>query len=132
MIMRLIRFFLWIGHSGTRAVIAEQFGLAMMPLCSVMRRALISGMTSGTFASMRKADELSTTTAPAFTAIGANFLETPPPAENKAMSTPSKDFSSTLRSAIVLPPNLIVLPAERALASGFSLPTGKPRRSWWR
>ena len=45
-----------------------------MPLCSRMRRALISGITSGTFGSMRKADELSITTAPAFTAIGANFL----------------------------------------------------------
>ena len=39
---------------------------------------------------MRKAEELSTTTAPAFTAMGANFLEMPPPAENSAMSTPAK------------------------------------------
>ena len=65
----------------------------MMPLWSRMRRALISGITSGTFGSMRKADELSTTTAPAFTAIGANFLEMPLPAENSAMSTPSKERS---------------------------------------
>ena len=91
--MRLMRFCRWIGHSGTSAVIAEQFGLAMMPLCSRMRRALISGMTSGTSGSMRKADELSTTTAPAFTAIGAYFREMLPPAENSAMSTPSKECS---------------------------------------
>ncbi len=32
MIMRLIRFFLWIGHSGVIEMIAEQFGFAMMPL----------------------------------------------------------------------------------------------------
>ena len=74
MITRLMRFFWWIGHSGTSAVIAAQFGLAMMPLWSRMRLALISGITSGTFGSMRKAEELSTTTAPALTAIGANFL----------------------------------------------------------
>ncbi len=63
----------------------------MMPLCSLMRRALISGMTSGTSAAMRNADELSTTTAPALTAIGANLREMPPPAEKRAMSTPSND-----------------------------------------
>src|SRR5205809_1963029 len=43
MITRLMRFFWWIGHSGTSAVMAAQFGLAMMPLWSRMRRALISG-----------------------------------------------------------------------------------------
>ena len=85
-----MRFSRWIGHSGTSAVIAAQFGLAMMPLWSRMRPALISGITSGTFGSIRKADELSTTTAPAFTAIGANLREMPPPAENSAMSTPSE------------------------------------------
>ena len=65
----------------------------MMPLCSRMRRALISGITSGTFGSIRNAEELSITTAPAFTAAGENFREMPPPAENSAMSTPSNDFS---------------------------------------
>ena len=65
-----MRFCWWIGHSGTSAVIAAQLGTAMMPWCSLMRRALISGMTSGTSAAMRNADELSTTTAPALTAIG--------------------------------------------------------------
>ena len=91
MISRLMRFCLWIGHSGTSAVIAAQFGTAMMPLWSRMRFALISGITSGTFGSMRKAEELSMTTAPAFTADGENFFEMPLPAENNAMSTPSKE-----------------------------------------
>src|SRR5689334_9811799 len=100
MIMRLMRFFLWIGHKGTSAVIAEQLGLAMMPLCSAMRRALISGMTSGTSAVMRKADELSTTTAPAFTALGANLRDALAPAENKAMSTPANEVSANSSTAI--------------------------------
>src|SRR6267378_3263901 len=65
-----------------------------------MRLALISGITSGTFGSMRKADELSTTTAPALTAMGVNFLEMPPPAENSAISTPSNELSS---SSSILP-----------------------------
>ncbi len=67
-----------------------------MPLCSRMRLALISGITSGTFGSMRKAEELSMTTAPALTATGANFREMPPPAENSAISTPAKEFSREL------------------------------------
>src|SRR6185295_16559505 len=76
---------------------------------------------------MRKADELSTTTAPAFTALGANSRDALAPAENKAMSTPSNDLSVNSSTAIVLPPNLTVLPTERELASAFSLPTGKLR-----
>src|SRR3569832_379189 len=129
MIMRLMRFLRWIGHSGTSAVIAEQFGFAMMPLWSLMRFALISGSTSGTFGSMRKADELSTTTAPAFTAIGPYFLEIDPPAENSAMSTPSNDFSVSSWMTIFSPLKSIVLPTARALASATSLPTGKLRFS---
>src|SRR5829696_4020533 len=124
--MRLRR---WIGHSGTSAVIAEQFGTAMMPLCSRMRAALISGITSGTSGSMRKTEELSITTAPALTAAGENFREVPLPAENSAMSTPWNDFSVSSSITILSPRKSIVLPAERALASAFSLPTGKARLS---
>ena len=53
MIIRLIRFCRWIGHNGISAVIAEQLGTAMMPLCSAMRRPLISGIANGTLGSMR-------------------------------------------------------------------------------
>ncbi len=120
--MRLLR---WIGHSGTSAVIAAQFGTAMMPLCSRIRPALISGITSGTFGSIRKAEELSITTAPALTAIGANFREMPPPAENSAMSTPSKERSVSSSITIFCPRKSMVLPAERALASALSLPNRK-------
>jgi len=56
-----------------------QLGLAMMPECDAAAAALISGMTSGTLGSILKAEELSTTTAPAFTAWGANSLEIPRP-----------------------------------------------------
>lgn len=59
----------------------------MMPLRSRTRPALISRITSGKFGSIRKAEELSTTTAPALTAIGASVLEMPLPSENRAMSS---------------------------------------------
>ena len=93
-------------------------------VCSAMRLPLISGITSGTFGSIRKADELSMTTAPALTAIGANFLAMPLPAENSAMSTPSKESSVSSSTTIASPRKPSVLPAERALASALSLPTG--------
>src|SRR6266849_1505387 len=94
-----------------------------------MRLALISGITSGTFGSMRKADELSTTTAPAYTAMGVNFLEMPPPAENSAISTPSKELSLSSSITPFWPRKSTVLPADRALASALSLPTRKARLS---
>jgi hypothetical protein len=108
-------------------VIAEQLGTAMMPLCSAMRLPLISGIASGTLGSMRKAEELSMTTAPAFTAIGENFRETPLPAENSAISTPSKELSRSSSISMVSPRKPTVLPADRALASALSLRTGNPR-----
>jgi len=72
---------------------------------------------------------LSTTTAPALTAIGANFLEMPLPAENRAILTPSNECSFNSSITILSPRKSMVLPAERALASAFSSRTGKPRRS---
>jgi hypothetical protein len=94
-----------------------------------MRAALISGITSGTFGSMRKAEELSITTAPALTAAGENFREVPLPAENSAMSMPSKDLSVSSSMTMLSPRKSMVLPAERALASALSLRTGKLRLS---
>ena len=133
MITRLMRLFWWIGHSGTSAVIAEQFGLAMMPLCSLMRPALISGITSGTFGSMRKAEELSMTTAPALTAIGANFLEMPPPAENSAMSTPSKERSVSSSIAIFWPRKSMRLAGRAGARQRLQLADAESRACpWWR
>ena len=59
-------------------MMVEQFGLAMIPLWVLMASGLISGITRGTSGSIRKADELSTTTAPASTAAGANSFAPPP------------------------------------------------------
>ena len=52
-------------------MIAAQFGLAMIPWWRAISSGLISGTTSGTAGSMRNAEELSITTAPLRTAIGA-------------------------------------------------------------
>src|SRR5262249_31362053 len=65
----------------------------------------------------------------AFTATGANLREMLPPAENSAMSTPSNERSVSSSITICLPRKATLLPAERALASAFSRPTGKARRS---
>ena len=75
----------------------EQFGFEMMPPCilpslySAIESALTSGMISGTPSVRRKAEELSTTKHPFLAAIGPNFLEIEPPAENSAMSISSKE-----------------------------------------
>ena len=130
MITRLMRLALWIGHSGTSAMIAAQFGLAMMPLCSRIRPALISGTTSGTSGSMRKAEELSTTTAPAFTAIGRELPG------NAAAGRKQRDVDAgkgVLGEFLDHDPLAAEVdgrcrPSGRC-ASAFSLPTRKPRRS---
>ena len=109
--------------------VAEQFGTPMMPLCPAMLAALISGITSGTSGSIRKADELSMTTAPAATAIGEKRLETLLPAENSAMSTPSNERSLSSSTTIRCPRKSSVLPAERALASAFNVLSANRRLS---
>lgn len=95
------------GVTATRAMIVEQFGLATMPpfpaFMPFIASGLISGMTRGTPSVMRKAEELSTTVAPAAEASGANFLEIEPPAENSAMSTSPKEFSVSSSTVIVAP-----------------------------
>ena len=70
--------------------IVEQFGLAIRPACPCAACGFTSATTSGTPSSMRKAEELSTTTAPAATACGAHSRERVAPAEKIAMSMPSK------------------------------------------
>ena len=85
----------------------------MMPSCHSTSSPLTSGTTSGTLASMRKAEPSSITTAPAATAWGASSRLTADVAEMKAMSTPSKESfvaSSTTSSS---PPTAMRLPAER-------------------
>src|SRR6185312_9210718 len=117
------------GHSGVMEMIVEQLGLAMMPLCWCSASGLISGTTSGTSGSMRKADELSTTTVPWRTAAGAKRLDWAPPAENNAMLTPRKLSSVSSSTVTGLPLKGSVLPAERADANNRKLDSGKRRCS---
>ena len=68
-----------------------QLGLAMIPLGG--RRAssgLTSDTTSGTSGSIRQAEELSTTIAPAAATLGAVASEAVLPLENRARSRPEK------------------------------------------
>src|SRR5215218_833481 len=108
-------------------MIVEQLGLAIRPLCLWICSGFTSGTTRGTPSFMRNALVLSTTTAPAETAAGANSLLTDPPAEKNATCTPLK--LSLVSSSIVwlLPPNVIDLPALRALARNLIDLIGKLR-----
>src|SRR3954452_334574 len=81
----------WSGFRATTIWIVEQFGLAMMPLCRATSCGLTSGTTRGTSGSIRKALELSTTTAPARAAIGLNSREIDAGVLDRTMSTPSND-----------------------------------------
>src|ERR1041384_6009698 len=106
-----------------------QFGLAMMPLCRFTSAALISGITSGTAASIRNALELSMTMQPFFAAMGAKSLEMPAPALNNAMSMPLKESLVSSLTVMSCPRNLSFFPTERADASNVNFPTGKLRFS---
>ena len=101
-----------------------QLGLAMMPLCVRASAALISGMTSGTSSSRRKACELSTTTAPRRTASGYRAFATSSSAAPSTISTPS-NASGAATSTVTSPHGVdTTLPAERGLAKSLSAPTG--------
>ena len=82
------------GVTAMSAMMVLQLGLAMMPPLPAFMPFIASGFTSGTTSGtpcvMRKADELSTTVAPAALAAGAKSREMSPPAEKSAMSTPAK------------------------------------------
>src|SRR5690348_5725108 len=81
-----------------------QLGFAMMPLgASRTRCPLTSDTISGTSGSIRHAEELSMTIAPAFANRGASSFDVEPPAENSAMSSPdgsALEASSTRMSTL--------------------------------
>ena len=81
------------GLRATTSGAATQLGLAIIPEWFAMSPSLTSGTTSGTSGSVRNADELSMTTAPASTAAGAKSLARSDPAENSAIWIPSNEFS---------------------------------------
>src|SRR5205085_3261748 len=94
------------GFSATTSCAVEQFGLAMMfffvnpPTAS----ALTSGTTSGTSGSIRHADELSITTAPAAPILGDHSFDTAPPADIRQMSvSPKSKCSSALHFRVRSP-----------------------------
>jgi hypothetical protein len=105
-----------IGQSAMAAITAAQFGLAIMPLCVAIFSALISGATRGTAGSIRKAEELSITTAPACTAVGAHCRAVALPVENSARSMRSKLISLSAATGRARPAKGKVLPAERGEA----------------
>jgi hypothetical protein len=71
------------------AAMVVQLGLATMPLGRWARAwGLTSDTTSGTSGSMRQADELSITVAPAAATLGASTREAVAPAEKSAISRP--------------------------------------------
>ena len=72
------------------AAMVVQLGLAMIPLGRWARAwGFTSATTSGTSGSLRQAEELSITTAPAAATLGARALDVSPPAEKKTMSRPA-------------------------------------------
>lgn len=118
-------YFLCSGASAMSVIIVVQFGFAMMFLgMDLAASGLISGTMSGTSGSMRKADELSITMQPAFAAEGANSREIPPPAEKRAISTPSKLSCVSSWMVISSPQKFLVCPADLAEASSVSLLIG--------
>src|SRR5207247_2656422 len=112
--------------------IVEQFGLATMPGWPSMSSGLTWLTTSGTVGSIRQAELLSMTVAPRATAGGASSREASPPAEKRAMSTPSKASPVASSTSRVAPSIETVLPADRSEASRRRSPTGnsRSRRTW--
>ena len=114
--------------TGTSCIV-EQFGLAMMPSCASRSSGLTWLTTSGTFGSIRQADELSMTVAPRLAASGASAFEVSPPALNSAMSTPSKDAGVASATVCATPPTSMTRPTDRPDASRRSSPIGNSRSS---
>jgi hypothetical protein len=112
------------------AAMVVQLGLAMMPLrIPAMACGLTSLTTNGTSGSMRHADELSITTAPASTKRGAIAFDVAPPAENRAMSIPETSAVAESSTTMSRPRHGKVVPAERAEAKNRTSDMGKSRSS---
>src|ERR1035437_1416920 len=101
----------------------------MMPSWAARSEALTWLTTSGIPGSIRHAFELSITVQPCATACGASSRETSAPAENSAMSTPSKASGVASCTATGRPATGTVIPAERPDARSRSSAIGKARSS---
>ena len=110
------------------ATMVVQFGLATMPLgMSRSASALASGTTSGTSGSMRQADELSMTVAPAAASRGASSRDTDAGAEHSARSMPERSAVSASSTTTSVLSHGRIEPAERAEARYRMESTGKLR-----
>src|SRR5882672_7061034 len=115
------------GFSATTSCAVEQFGLAMMFFFvkPATASAFTSGTTSGTSGSMRQAEELSTTTAPALAAIGLNSRLTDDGVLDRTRSTPANASARMGSTVYVWPRKVIGLPADFADARNLIDLTGK-------
>src|SRR5271154_1705046 len=110
------------------ATMVVQLGLATMPLgMERSSAALASGTTRGTSGSMRQAEELSMTMAPAAASRGASARETDAGAEHRARSMPERSAVSASSTTISPSPHGSVVPADRAEARYRMDSTGKWR-----
>ena len=105
------------GFNTGMATMVVQFGLPTMPFgIEASASAFTSGTTRGTSGSIRHADELSITMAPAAATRGASTREAAPPHEKRAMSRPAKSAVSASSTTMSSSPHGSVVPAERAEA----------------
>src|SRR5271165_5529640 len=96
------------------ATMVVQFGLATIPLGIEDNAAtLTSGTTRGTSGSIRQAEELSMTTAPAAANLGASSFDAGAPVENRAMSNPATSAMAASSTTTSFPRKGIRRPAER-------------------
>ena len=110
------------------AAMVVQLGLAMMPLGrSRSACGLTSLTTSGTSGSLRQAEELSTTTAPAAAKRGACSREAAPPAEKMATSMPLRSAVATSSTSTWAPRKSTTVPALRAEEKKRTERAGKSR-----
>ena len=96
------------------ATMVVQFGLATIPFGMSSRlSAFTSGTTSGTSGSMRQADELSTTMAPAAAMAGLYARDEVLPALRSATSMPDQSAPAASSTPTSAPCQSSTLPAER-------------------
>src|SRR5664280_1039230 len=113
----------------TTRVSVVQFGLLMMPRGRCRAASgLTSGTTSGTSSSIRKAPELSTTTAPYDAATGAHCADTSSGTSNIATSTPAKTSGASACTSTSVCRTDSRRPVERGLATSRISPQTSGRR----
>ena len=107
-----------------------QLGFAMMPLRALPSSCGLTSLTmSGTSLSMRNAEELSMTIAPASANRGACTREVEAPAENSATSSSETSAVAASSTTMSWPRHGSVVPADRAEAKKRSDAKGNARSS---